>query len=548
MWIFRFNRFLQNSLRLIAIIFIIIKHGINNWLYNSRIPRRIFDPKGRKLTTRSERIRLMIEDLGPTFIKFGQIIADRPDLASEQLREELKKLQSSAKPFDSAIAFRLIEEELGDPINDIFLQLSPEPIASASIAQVYKGILKTGQEVAIKIQRPNIRQKIKVDLVLMHILAKQAVKSYPELANFNVIGFVEDFGTLIKKELDFTNEAANMLRFSAMFKDDEHCYIPKVFNKHTTQKLIVMEFVSGIRPDDIEALKEAGLDTQAIAENGTNIILKMILRYGFFHADPHPGNIFIRENNQVVLLDHGMTASLKPKQIQALINFIMGFSRQNPHKITKALLSLLEVTYFKDEENLEFEISEMIQKYSYVPYENMDISSLLSETFNIIVRYDGLKIPSNLFMLLKAIATIQKFAEKLNAEVSLPELIKPYATEKIMDRFNLDNIINKIMSSAEDYLYIVDQLPKDIKEIINNLRKGVLKHEINIREDSFTNKAMRQGINRFAFVMIMGLMLVCSTLLMIFIPEKQAIRIFFYVTVTIVSWTALRLLTKTTIS
>jgi len=310
----------------------------------------------------------------------------------------------------------------------------------------------------------------------------------------------------------------------------------------------VMEFVSGIRPDDIEALKEAGLDTQAIAENGTNIILKMILRYGFFHADPHPGNIFIRENNQVVLLDHGMTASLKPKQIQALINFIMGFSRQNPHKITKALLSLLEVTYFKDEENLEFEISEMIQKYSYVPYENMDISSLLSETFNIIVRYDGLKIPSNLFMLLKAIATIQKFAEKLNAEVSLPELIKPYATEKIMDRFNLDNIINKIMSSAEDYLYIVDQLPKDIKEIINNLRKGVLKHEINIREDSFTNKAMRQGINRFAFVMIMGLMLVCSTLLMIFIPEKQAIRIFFYVTVTIVSWTALRLLTKTTIS
>jgi len=548
MWIFRFNRFLQNSFRLIAIIFIIIKHAVTNWIYNSRFPRRIFDPKGKRLTTRQERVRLMIEDLGPTFIKFGQIIADRPDLASEQMREELKKLQSSAKPFDSAVAFRLIEEELGDPINDVFLQLSKEPIASASIAQVYEGILRAGQKVAIKIQRPNIRQKIKVDLVLMRILAEQAVKSYPELANFNMIGFVDDFGTLIKKELDFTNEAANMLRFSAMFKDDEHCYIPKVFNKYTTQKLIIMEYVAGIKPDDIESLKEAGLDTQQIAVNGTNIILKMILRHGFFHADPHPGNIFIRENNQVVLLDHGMTASLKPKQIQALINFIMGFSKQHPHKITKALLNLLEVNYFKDEENLEFEISEMIQKYSYVPYENMDVSVLLSETFNIIVRYDGLKIPSNLFMLLKSIATIQKFAEKLNAEVSLPELITPYATEKIMERFNLDNIINKILSSAEDYLYIADQLPKDITEIMNNLRKGVLTHEINIREDSFTNKAMRQGINRFAFVLIMGLMLVCSTLLMIFIPEKQGIRFFFYITVTIVSWTALRLLARTTIS
>ena len=159
--------------------------------------------------TRSERIRLMIEDLGPTFIKFGQIIADRPDLVSEQLREELKKLQTDAKPFDNNLAYNIIEEELGDPISEVFEQMDHTPVASASIAQVYKGVLKNKMVVAIKVQRPHIKQKIKLDLVLMKILAQQAVKYYPELANFNLVGFVEDFSNIMMKELDFANEASN---------------------------------------------------------------------------------------------------------------------------------------------------------------------------------------------------------------------------------------------------------------------------------------------------------------------------------------------------
>jgi ubiquinone biosynthesis protein len=543
MWIFQIARFFRNFFRLIAIFFIILKHVVKNWMYNTWM-RRIFDPKGKRLTTRAEQLRQTIEELGPTFVKFGQIVADRPDLASDHLREELKKLQSNARPMDDGEAVSLIEMELGDPIEEVFLTLEKKHIASASIAQVYSGVLRTGERVAIKIQRPNIKNKIEIDLILMKILARQVVKTYPGLTSFNLIGFVEDFGENLMKELDFNNEASNMLRFTDMFKDDPSCYIPKVFVKHSRQRLLVMEYVEGLRPDDIDGLRAAGFDPQVIAENGTHIILKMILRHGFFHADPHPGNIFIRGDNQIVLLDHGMAASLKPRQIQALINFMLGFSKNDPHRIAKSLLSLSEITYFKEMEDLEFRLGEIIKKYSYMSYEQVDISAVMAEAFRVIGRY-GLTVPSNLFTLIKSLATIQKFAEHLEADVSIAGMIRPYATEKIKEQFSWDSVVKIVTDSAEDYLYIISKLPKDIREVVGKLKDGVMRHEINFSEDSFTNKAFRMNINRLAFVFILGLMMICSTLLMIYMRDKQIIRIFFYATLTITTVTALRLLAKT---
>jgi len=543
MWIFQIARFFRNFFRLTAILLIIIKHVVKNWMYNTWM-RKIFDPKGKRLTNRAEQLRQTIEELGPTFVKFGQIVADRPDLASDHLREELKKLQANARPMDDGEAISLIETELGDPLEEVFLSFEKKHIAAASIAQVYSGVLRTGERVAVKIQRPNIKHKIEIDLILMKVLARQVVKTYPGLTSFNLIGFVEDFGENLMKELDFNNEASNMMRFADMFKDDPRCYIPKVFIQYCRQRLLVMEFVEGLRPDDIDGLKAAGFDTQLIAENGTHIILKMILRHGFFHADPHPGNIFIRGDNQVVLLDHGMAASLKPKQIQALINFMLGFSKNDPHRIAKSLLSLSEINFFKDLEDLEFRLGEIIKKYSYMNYEQVDISAIMTEAFKVITRY-GLTVPSNLFTLIKSLATIQKFAEHLEANVSIANMIKPYATEKIKERFSWDAIGKIVMDSAEDYIYLVSKLPSDIREVIGKMKDGIMRHEINFSEDSFTNKAVRMNINRLAFVFILGLMMICSTLLMIYMRDKQIIRIFFYSTLLITTVTALRLLSKT---
>jgi ubiquinone biosynthesis protein len=514
MWIFRFQQFLRNFFRLSAIIFIILGHYWKNWLTTGPL-RKIVDPRGTKRMSRAERLRHIIEDLGPTFIKFGQIVADRPDLASENLRIELKKLQSSAKPFDDGHAIAIIEQEIGDSLDHIFSEFNRHHIASASIAQVYEGTLITGEKVVLKVQRPGIRMKIKLDIILIQILARQLQKNYPELNSFNIVKFIEDFGEIIMKELDFTNEMSNMLRFTHMFAEDERCAIPKVYNRYCTARLLVMEKIDGATPDSGLALKEQGFDTQQIGENGVNIILTMILKHGFFHADPHPGNIFIRGNNQIVLIDHGMCASLKPKQIDGLINFLIGFADHNSHKIAKALLKLTEVNYLKEQDDLEFDIDELIQKYQYLSYDKVDISGLFTDTFKLLMKYE-IKIPSNLYMLLKTLVTIQKVAESLHAEISLIDMIRPYAKEKIKERFSWDNIKSKFIHSAEDYLYLVQQLPRDIRQIVTNFKEDGLRHNINFGERGVTNKEIKDNVYRIGGILLMGVLLIAATLLKIF--------------------------------
>jgi ubiquinone biosynthesis protein len=542
MWIFRFNRNIKNFFRLLTILNIIISHTLRNWFYSGPF-RKIFDPKGKKRVSRAERFRLIVEDLGPTFIKFGQILADRPDLVSENLRIELKKLQSSARPFDDEEAISIIETELGNDVDNVFSYIDRKHIASASIAQVFRATLVNGEKVILKVQRPGIKRKIELDLKLMQIFAKRIHKAYPELSSFNLVSFIDTFGDILLKELDFTHEMSNMLRFTHIFKEDERCHIPRVYSRYCTPRLLVMEYIEGYNPSNIELLREKGFSTQTIAENGVNIVLTMILRHGFFHADPHPGNIFIRGNNQVVLIDHGMCGTLKPKQINGLVNFLLGFSDQNSIKITKALLQLTETKSFQNYEDMEFEIDELIKTYSYLDYNQIDISSLFSDTFKVLMKY-GIVIPANLYMLLKTLVTIQNLAEELEAKISLPEMIRPFAKEKIMERFSWESIKGKVVNSVEDYLYLVEHLPRDIREIVTNFKNDGLKHTIKLGEDSISNRQIRAHINRLGVILLIGFMLVCSTLLMIYSKPTDFSRDFFYFSVIIAGFVLVRAVLK----
>lgn len=516
MWIFRLSANLKNFFRLLSIIRIIAGHYVANWLTTGPL-RVIFDPRGKNRKTRAERLRLIIEDLGPTFIKFGQIIADRPDIASEGLRMELKKLQSSARPMPDDIAIQIIENEIGASIDSVFAEFNGKHIASASIAQVYVARLHTGQRVVLKVQRPNIRNKIRLDIKLLQIFARKIQIQYPEISNFNLIRFIEDFGDIMLKELDFMNELSNMMRFTHMFKDDPRVYVPKVYSKHSTSKLLIMEYVEGEAPDNLANLVAKGYDPTTIAENGINVILTMILKHGFFHADPHSGNMFIRGNNQLVLIDFGMCASLKPKQIEGLIDFLIGFADKNPHKISKALLKLTEVENFRELESLEFEIRELTMKYSYYTYDDVDISGLFTDTFKLLMKY-GISIPSSLYMLLKTLVTIQKVAESLQVKLDLIETVRPYAVEKIKERFSWENIKSKIVTSAEDYLYLVETLPRDIKAIVTSFKHEGLRHNIKLGEegDTIGNTEIRRHVYRFGSIMLLGILLICATLLKIF--------------------------------
>ncbi|PKP20911.1 MAG: ABC transporter, partial [Bacteroidetes bacterium HGW-Bacteroidetes-22] len=462
--------------------------------------------------TTQERLRVTIEELGPTYIKFGQILADRPDMISERFRLELKKLQSKAIPMSDSFAHELIGKELGQPIEEVFAWIDDQCLASASIGQAYRARLKTGEEVVLKIQRPHIENKIKLDLYLMRYLARRAAITYPEMAAIDIVGLIDEFGANILKELNYYTESSNIQRFAAMFKDDPRVHIPKVFNDFTTRRLLVMEFIDGISPDHIHELKEKGYNMKTIAMNGADVILKMILEYGFFHADPHPGNIFIMPGNVIAFIDFGMAGVLRPRHMNFLADFAMGFARSDSKTISNALLHLCDVKFFDHEEDMQFEIEQLMRSNSYIPFEKLDFSKVIQDCLNIIVKYE-LRVPSSIFLLAKALATLQKFAMDLQPDMALGPVILPYAKKLVMQKYDPRKLASGIYETLTDYVTLVRDFPSNVNEILYKIKQGKIQHIIDLNDSEPARKAVRQFSQRIALVILLSGMLVVSTIM-----------------------------------
>ncbi|CDN31244.1 Ubiquinone biosynthesis monooxygenase UbiB [Mucinivorans hirudinis] len=450
-----------------------------------------------------ERLRFTIERLGPTYVKFGQILADRPDVVAEHLRLELKMLQSKVEPFSNEMALRIIEEELRQPIEEVFDHFDKRCLAAASIGQVYQARLKDGSEVVVKVRRPKIDKKIKLDLYLLRIIAQKFAKTYPEMAAINIVGVVDEFAESIHKELDYYNEAANMLRFGTLFAQSEWVYIPKVYMEYTTRRVIVQEKIVGITPDSNDELMAAGLDPKAVASNGANVILSMIFRYGFFHADPHPGNMFIMRNNVVGLIDFGMVGVLRPRDMEFLANLSLGFARRNETSIADALITLCDIRYFDKRDDLIFRIHLLLQKSAHIPTDKLDFSKMAQDCINIITRF-GLQIPGGIFMLIKALATIQKVAEHLDSQLPFTEMVKPYAKELLAKKYSPKKMANSLFDLLKSYGTLISNLPADVGEIIYKVKQGQIHHKV-----SFDDEAMfRRLVRNFGFQMGYAIMLV----------------------------------------
>lgn len=501
---------------------ILLKHLWQEYLDRSPRLRRLLKSKKKRqipIKNTPTRLRETIEDLGPTYIKFGQILADRPDLVTERFRNELKKLQSKAIPLDDETAIQLIEKELGRPVEDVFKAFDKQAVASASIGQTYRAILQTGEEVIIKIQRPHIENKIKLDLYLLSHLAKRAIRNYPELAVIDVVGLIDEFGVNILKELNYFNEVNNINRFQDLFKDDPRVHIPKVYTEFTTRRLIVMEFIHGIAPDKIDHLKEAGLDPSIIAKNGADIILKMILRHGFFHADPHPGNLFVMPGNVIAFIDFGMAGVLRPRHMTFLADFSLGFSQRNSKSIARSLVKLCDIKFFDQMEEMEFEIDDLLKGYSSIPFDKLDFSQIMQECINIIVRYE-LKIPSNIFLLVKALATLQKFATQLQPDLSLGPIIIPYAKNLVLQKYSPKKFASDIYDTLGEYVSLIKEFPRDVREILYHLKQGKITHEITTPKGDSIYKTLKRFTSRISLVILLSGVLISSATLMIYRPDS----------------------------
>lgn len=494
--------------RTFQIVGILTKHATREMINHSFLGRHIRKrriQKHKPVYTTPERLRLAIEDLGPTYVKFGQILADRPDILSDRFRKELKKLQNNALPFDDNLAVRLIEDELGAQIKDVFEEFNPHCIASASIGQVYTGRLKGGREVVVKIRRPNIDQKIQLDLYLMRYVAKRLAREYPEMAAINITGVVDEFGESIYRELNYYNEATNILRFREIFKDNERIYIPHVDMKRSTHRMIIMERIFGMPPDDPQQLRAAGLDPVQIALNGAEALLIMVFKEGFFHADPHAGNMFILPDNRIAFIDFGMVGALRPREMDFLAHLSIGFARRDPIGLADSMIRLCEQRFFEQRDDLIFSLQQMIKRYSQLPVEKFNYAKMIQDCLDVITKYE-LCLPTGIFMLAKALATIQKVAERLDPDIPFAKLIIPYAKDVVMTQFSARKLAAELYQALKGYSTLLKNAPGDISEILYKMKQGEIKHELQFTDMLEIRKILGNVASRLAYsILLVGL-------------------------------------------
>jgi len=465
------------------IIGIIVKYGLSEWVTNSGLGKLLVSKKRLARLERFnqwQRIRMAIEELGPTFIKFGQILADRPDIVPEELRSELITLQDKAQPMPDEEAIREIEKELGRPVSEIFREFDTRRLASASIAQTYRAVLLNGDEVCVKIQRPGIDKKIELDLHLMNFFAGRMQRNNPEMEAINLSGVVKEFGKTIKKELDFHNEAANVVRFGFCFINDPDIKVPKVYNQYTTRRILVEEYIHGIKVSDLETLLKSGHDPEVLSRKAMRLVFEQIFTHGFFHADPHPGNIFVLEGDVISFIDFGMMGSLRPEHLRFLGKYVLGYLDRDPHEMAEALLIVSGKRNFGRFRDLEFQIADMLAHYKYYSIEEMDFGRVMNESVDILVHY-GLRIPPGIYLLLKSLITIERVAVILYPGIDFAHEMQPYALSLIAKQYDPKQMLKEVFGSLKEYYKFLKELPSDLNEIIYKVKEGRFKTQIEVK-------------------------------------------------------------------
>ncbi|MBN2892241.1 MAG: AarF/ABC1/UbiB kinase family protein [Bacteroidales bacterium] len=506
--------------RYVEVVKVLAKYGFDDIVSQSKLDsvvelgKKIAFKKSDKIPetlSRWERIRMVIEELGPTFVKFGQIISTRPDLIPLELITELKKLQDSVPPFAQEKAISIIEQELGKPIDELFSEYIAEPIAAASIAQVHKAILHNGEEVAIKIQRPDIDQIIETDLEIMFFVATMIEKYIEGLKNFSLTEIVKELETSIRKELNFSLEMANLERFGNNFQKNPNIYVPKCYENLSTKKILTLEFIDGIKISDIESIEAHSLDRKIIAKRGTDLVLKQIFEFGFFHADPHPGNVLILPENVFCYLDFGMMGSLSHKTRELISSLIIGAVSHDIEKIAKNVIKLCEPTGEIKIKKLESQLDSIIDKYFNQSLENIDMTELVNELVKFFPE-NNLRMPADMYLLGRSLLLMQSSGELLDPDYNIANQTEPYIKKMLKDRYSAKKMAKDMFASTDELLLLAKELPFEIRGILEKIKTGTLKTEIEHKGLNPLIGKHEQTVNRLTFAIVLASIILGSAL------------------------------------
>jgi ubiquinone biosynthesis protein len=462
--------------------------------------------------TRAQRARMVLEELGPTYVKLGQMLSTRPDLIPKDFAQELTKLQDEVPPFLFAEATPIFEKELGKSPHDIFESIDEIPFASASIAQVHKAQLPNGEEVAVKIQRPGIRKTIEVDLEIMLHLATLMEHHVEELSLHRPVKIVEEFARSIAKEVDFRTEASNIERFASNFLKDATIYIPKVFRQVSTSRILSMEYVQGVKVSCIDKLEASGLDRKLIVTRGANLLLKQIFEHGFFHADPHPGNIFVLPNNVICLLDFGMMGTVDLRTREEFVELLDGIVHQDQPKTTHALLQITTWQEEPDLRALDREVADFLGRHLYKSLAEIELGEMLHSFFYLVARH-RLQIPPEIFMMIRALSILEGVGRGLDPDFDIIAQAKPFLEKVKLARIRPERVKRDFMRFSGDLMSFIQQFPRDLLELGRLLRQKQLAVNLEHQGLDVVISAMHQIINRLSFAVIIAALIIGSAII-----------------------------------
>ena len=482
--------------------------------------RRIIPKTTRKNAqkyTKWEKMRLVCEELGPTFVKFGQILSNRPDLLPEELILQLEKLQDNVPPMPSNIAQEVIEEELKKSIDELFAYFEPDAFASASMAQVHRATLFTGEKVAIKVQRPGIKQTILEDIRVMYSLADIFVKRIPSLKSFDPHGLVRSFEESILKELDFIHESVNIQRFTNNLSadlTDKTTHAPKVFRTFTTSRILVLEFITGIKISDVGQMLARGYDRKVIAHRLALTYIKQVFDYGFFHADPHPGNILVTPGQHICFLDFGMMGVILDRDIEMFGNLFLAVKAKDVKRVIRVLQNMSENAAIKDMRALEYAINDFVQSYGVNSIHENEMSSVLMQLKDVIVEH-GLKVPPHFFLLARSMVTIEGVIHHLDPNLDLLELARPYLVKSISRKLNPLKMFKKVLAGMYDFGAYMEDFPQDFKNAIKKINSGKINVDLTHHGVDPMVHTMNRVTRQLVTSLVISSLIIGSTLLFI---------------------------------
>ncbi|MDT3425509.1 ubiquinone biosynthesis protein [Paenibacillus forsythiae] len=467
------------------------------------LPRRLGAQELQHPTrTLGERIRLVLEDLGPTFVKLGQVASTRSDLLPESIINELVKLQDHVPPFPAEMARNIVEQELDQPLGEIFDSFEETPLAAASIGQVHRGVLLSGQPVAIKIQRPGVMRMMSRDLEILRDLTGLAERRLGWARQYSVSRMAEEFSRSLMNELDYSQEGRSAERIAQQLVNNKSVYIPAIYWDYTSSRVLTMEFVEGITLNRREALLSRGVNLKDTAERLVDIMLKQIFIDGFFHADPHPGNVMLTDGGQIALIDFGMVGRLSEETRDHLSSLIIALMRKNTEAMVRAILRLGVIPEDADPSALYEDMDRLREEYYDVPFSQVSIGKALNDLFAVARRHH-LAIPPDLAMLGKTMLTLEGVVGNLDPSFSIIQMAEPFGRQLVKQRFSSSRLQRKLLGGVAELAESLVELPGQARQLSALISKGKLKVEVGVPElQSLLRKLDRIG-NRLSFSIVL---------------------------------------------